>query len=139
MRARRWLLSWLIVMIVFAVIDIAWITTVVLPMYEDELGSAMSESLDPVAALAFYTIFTAGITHYGVAPGSDRGTPGRAVRGGLYGFFTYSTYALTLKVILDTSWALTLSDIVRGAVVCAITAAITSLILRNLPSTSEAE
>ena len=139
MRVKRWLLSWLIVMIVFAVVDIAWITMVVLPMYEDELGSAMSESLDPVAALAFYTIFTAGITHYGVAPGSDRGMGGRAVRGGLYGFFTYSTYALTLKVILDTSWALAFSDIAWGAVMCALTAAITSLILRNLPSTTEAE
>lgn len=139
MRVKRWLLSWLIVMIVFAVVDIAWVTMVVLPMYEDELGSAMSESLDPFAALAFYTIFTAGITHYGVAPGSDRGMGRRAVRGGLYGFFTYSTYALTLKVILDTSWALALSDIAWGAVVCALTAAITSLILRNLPSTTEAE
>jgi len=134
---KRWLTSWLVVMLIFAVIDAAWIAGVVLPMYRAELGTAMSQSLDPVAALAFYMIFTAGITAYGVAPGSKRRLRDHAQRGALYGFFTYATYALTLKVILATSWTLALSDIAWGVFVSSLTSAVAALILTILRTEAE--
>lgn len=116
----RWATGWLIVMVCFAGIDAAWIMNVVLPLYESEFGS-LSDSLDPAAAILFYLIYTAGITIYGLAPGKDRSCRERALRGAMYGFFTYATYALTMRVITGISWTIVVTDIVWGTAVCVVT------------------
>lgn len=123
----RWVTGWLIVMACFAAIDAAWIMNVVLPLYESEFGS-LSDSLDPAAAISFYLIYTAGITIYGLEPGKDRSRKERAVRGAMYGFFTYATYALTLRVITGISWTIVITDIAWGTVVCAVTTILAAFI-----------
>lgn len=123
----RWVMGWLIVMVCFMAIDAAWIMNVVLPLYETEFGS-LSDSLDPVAAILFYLIYTAGITICGLAPGTDRSLKERTLRGAMYGFFTYATYALTLRVLTGISWTIVFSDIAWGAFVCASTTILAAFI-----------
>lgn len=122
----RWILTWVAVMVLFGVIDAGWITWVVLPSYRAELGDVMASTIDPVAVGLFYLLYCAGLTYFGVAPQcSDRPFWGRVANGALYGLFTYATWALTFKVVMEAaSWSLVANDILWGAFICAVTTAI---------------
>lgn len=129
--------AYLLTMVVFVVVDAGWITGVVRPMYEKYLGSALGDGVDVLAALAFYLIYCAGIVLFGVKP-LDRTTPllKKTLAGATYGFFTYSTWALTFKATMaGMPWSLALADIAWGVVLGASTTFITSWILNKFATT----
>lgn len=136
---RRWILNWLLVLIVFALVDAGWIMGVVMPIYRRELGDVMAASVDSGSALAFYLLFCAGLTYFGLAP-QKQGVPvkQRIINSALYGLFTYATWALTLKVVLGkVSWALVLGDILWGIALCGVVSGITILISYQLGKLSQ--
>ncbi|WP_253951641.1 DUF2177 family protein, partial [Paenarthrobacter sp. CM16] len=63
---KRWLLSYALAALIFAVIDVAWIVTVAQRQYESQIGHLLAASPHPVGAVLFYLVFVAGIVHYGV-------------------------------------------------------------------------
>lgn len=127
---KRWLLSYALAAVIFAVIDVVWIVTVAQRQYESQIGHLIASSPQPVAAVLFYVVFVAGIVHYGVRPGKTGLTLGRRVAGGaLFGFFTYSTWALTaLAVLKDFPRMVAVTDIAWGVGVCAVVTWLTALI-----------
>ncbi|WP_311215348.1 MULTISPECIES: DUF2177 family protein [unclassified Arthrobacter] len=127
---KRWLLSYALAAVIFAVIDVVWIVTVAQRQYESQIGHLIASSPQPVAAVLFYVVFVAGIVHYGVRPGKTDLTLGRRVAGGaLFGFFTYSTWALTaLAVLKDFPPMVAVTDIAWGVGVCAVVTWLTALI-----------
>ncbi|ASN21410.1 hypothetical protein CGK93_18280 [Arthrobacter sp. YN] len=127
---KRWLLSYALAAVIFAVIDVVWIVTVAQRQYESQIGHLMASSPQPVGAVLFYVVFVAGIVHYGVRPGKADLTLGRRVAGGaLFGFFTYSTWALTaLAVLKDFPPMVAVTDIAWGVGVCAVVTWLTALI-----------
>ena len=127
---KRWLLSYALAALIFAVIDVAWIVTVAQRQYESQIGHLLAASPHPVGAVLFYLVFVAGIVHYGVRPGKTDITLRRRILGGaLFGFFTYSTWALTaLAVLKDFLPMVAVTDIAWGIGVCAVVTWLTALI-----------
>ncbi|MET3901885.1 DUF2177 family protein [Paenarthrobacter sp. 4246] len=127
---KRWLLSYALAAVIFAVIDVVWIVTVAQRQYESQIGHLIASSPQPIGAVLFYVVFVAGIVHYGVRPGKADLTMGRRVAdGALFGFFTYSTWALTaLAVLKDFPPMVAVTDIAWGVGVCAVVTWLTALI-----------
>lgn len=127
---KRWLLSYALAAVVFAAIDVVWILTVAQRQYESQIGHLLASSPHPVGAVLFYLVFVAGIVHYGVRPGKADITPRRRVLGGaLFGFFTYSTWALTaLAILKDFPALVAVTDILWGVGVCAVVTWLTALV-----------
>jgi uncharacterized membrane protein len=109
------------VLIAFALIDSVWIGTVAAPMYKATLGPAMLEKFRPAPAIVFYLLQILGMMVF-VVPGQPDGQSlGRtALLGALYGLFTYSTFDLTNYAIMrNWTLVLTVTDIAWGCVLSA--------------------
>jgi uncharacterized membrane protein len=117
--------SFALAAVIFAVIDLGWITLVVNKMYREELGSIVLAKPRAAAGALFYVIYIAGLVYFAIHPAILHGTVMSAVRdGALYGLFTYATFDLTnwavlkpwtLKVVVaDVGWGIVISAAVAG-------------------------
>ncbi|PRB44936.1 hypothetical protein CQ020_02135 [Arthrobacter sp. MYb23] len=131
---KRWLLAYALTAVIFAAIDVAWIITVAQRQYQSQIGHLLAASPNPLGAVVFYLIFVAGIVHYGVRPGQLRASMRqRIVAGAFFGFFAYSTWALTaLAVLKDFPVMIAVTDIAWGAGVCALVTWLAVAALRKI-------
>jgi uncharacterized membrane protein len=109
------------VLIAFAVIDSFWIGLVAAPLYKATLGDAMLEKFRVAPAIVFYILQIVGMMVFVVPshPGGQ-GLGRTALLGALYGLFTYSTFDLTNYAILrNWTFLLAVSDIAWGCVLSA--------------------
>jgi len=119
-------------LIVFALIDAAWLSTMASVLYRPALGDILLPSLRLAPAAVFYATFPAGILVFAVMPALKSGTIGTAlVYALLFGAIAYGTYDLTNYATLR-NWNLqiTVIDILYGAVASAIAAAAATLAAR---------
>jgi len=132
---KRWLLSYAFTAVIFAVIDVVWIITVAQRQYESRIGHLLASSPNLAGAVLFYLIFVAGIVHYGVRPSRlDSSLRQRIIAGALFGFFTYSTWALTaLAVLKDFPVLVAVTDIAWGVGVCALVTWLSVSLLKKTP------
>ncbi|MDD1475520.1 DUF2177 family protein [Arthrobacter sp. H16F315] len=135
-RTRNWLLSYAVTAVIFAVIDVAWITIVANRQYESQIGDLLAPSVNLAGAVVFYLVYVAGIVHYGVQPNHQAATLRQRVLGAaLFGFFSYATWALTaLAVLKDFPVLVALTDIAWGAAVCSAVTWLTATLLRRVLS-----
>ena len=131
---KKWLLSYAVAAVIFAVVDVLWISTVANRQYESQIGDLLAPSVNLAGAAAFYVIFVAGIVHYGVRPNDPDATLRQRVTGAaLFGFFTYATWALTaLAVLKDFPAVVALTDIAWGVAVCSAVTWLTATLLRRM-------
>jgi len=130
MTITKYIFLYLIAIPVFFLIDIFWIGFVADKMYWKHLGHLRSETVNWPAAIAFYSIFIAGIIYFAIRPAVESGNWQTAlINGALFGFFTYATYDLTNMATLK-NWPLvvTIADIVWGIFLCGSVALATYLI-----------
>ncbi len=132
-RAKKWLLSYAVAAVIFAVLDVVWITTVASRQYESQIGGLLAPSPNLAGAVAFYVIFVAGMVHYGIRPNDADATLRQRVAGAaLFGFFTYATWALTgLAVLRDFPLTVAVTDIAWGAAACSVVTWLTVTVLRK--------
>lgn len=130
---KKWLLSYAVAAVIFAVVDVVWISTVANRQYESQIGDLLAPSVNLAGAAAFYLVFVAGIVHYGVRPNSPDATVKQRVGGAaLYGLFTYATWALTgLAVLKDFPVLVAVTDIAWGIAVCSAVTWLTAALLRR--------
>jgi uncharacterized membrane protein len=122
----RYAVTYITTLIIFGLMDGAFIATVVAPMYKKTLGPIMLEQFRTAPAMAFYLLYIAGIMIFVVPP-----APGgqsiwqTALFGGLFGLLTYATLDLTALAIIER-WTLNLalSDIAWGITVTAVGSAL---------------
>lgn len=129
-------IAYVLTLIVFAIIDTAWLGTMGDRLYRPLIGSMLADNFRVAPAIAFYAVYAAGLTVFAVWPGltGDGGWKKALIWGGLFGFFAYATYDLTNLATLK-SWSLKLSliDMAWGAFVSASSSAIAcALALRFL-------
>jgi uncharacterized membrane protein len=111
--------------IVFAVVDIVWISQVLRPYIFNKIESLIA--LNFPAAILFYFLYIAGIIIFAVYPTLGM-SDGEAIRyaliwGALFGFFCYMTYDLTnMATLRDWAWSMVLVDVAWGTTVTAISA-----------------
>ena len=67
-RTKRWLLSYAVTALIFAVLDLVWISFVASNLYQSQIGHLIAPRPNAAGAVAFYLIFVAGMVHYGVRP-----------------------------------------------------------------------
>lgn len=133
-----YLLAYVIALFLFGIADALWLTTMGASLYRATLGDILHPTVRLWPAIAFYLLFPVGIVVFAVAPGLRSGSPGEAaLYGAILGLITYATYDLTNFATLR-NWTLkiTVIDLAYGAVVVAIVAGLTTLILQWLGRTA---
>lgn len=121
-------------LIVFAVIDTAWLGSMGDRIYRPLIGSMLADNFRLAPAVIFYALYAAGLTIFAVLPGlSDGGWKKALLWGGLFGLFAYGTYDLTNLATLKTwSVKLTLIDMTWGVCVSAASSGIACALATRL-------
>lgn len=121
----RTIRAYIATLLVFLVIDLAWITLVLQPLYREQLGTLMKQSPGLAASAAFYLAYIAGILYLAVEPAIRAGRLQVALlRGAVLGALAYGTYTVTNYAIFDAWNQLLLwSDILWGTFLTATCAA----------------
>ena len=132
-RTKRWLLSYAVAAVIFAVLDVVWISTVANNQYQSQIGDLLAPSANLAGAVAFYVIYVAGMVHYGIQPNDPDATMRQRVTGAaLFGFFTYATWALTgLAVLKGFPAIIAVTDIAWGVAACSAVTWLTATLLRR--------
>jgi uncharacterized membrane protein len=114
------------VLAVFLIIDMIWLLGVAKSFYRSQLGSLMTDKVDMRAAFAFYFLYALGLMLFVVQPYLAQGLwQSAALWGALFGLVSYATYDLTnLATLRGWPFALSMVDIVWGAILSGLTAAI---------------
>ena len=118
-------LAFVTVLIIFGVIDTLWLGFMGDRVYRPLIGEVLADRFRLVPAIAFYTLYAAGLTIFAVLPGLKTGNWSTALMwGALFGLFAYGTYDLTNYATLKT-WGLkiTLLDMTWGVIVSGVSSA----------------
>lgn len=124
MGVAKLLVTYVLTLVVFAALDYAWVGVVMRERYQRYIGHLLAQRFNVRAIIAFYLIFTLGLSFFAVSPGFIKGSFVAAfVLGALFGFFTYATYNLTNMATLR-GWPLrmTLLDMTWGTVMPGVVA-----------------
>lgn len=115
---------YLAIFLVMFIIDMVWLRVIAVNIYQQGMGSLLTDSPNLVAAAAFYLMFPVGLLIFAVLPSA--GTAGilqAAGMGALFGFFAYATYDLTnLAVIRNWPVSLSFIDMAWGTFVSGVSA-----------------
>jgi uncharacterized membrane protein len=134
--AAQFLASYVVVLVVFGVIDASWLSLMGNALYRPTLGDILLANLRVGPAIAFYAMFPVGVVVFAVLPALRSGSVNTAVLYGLlFGAIAYGTYDLTNYATLR-NWSLqiTVIDIVYGAIATAVAGAVAAVVVRSLPS-----
>jgi uncharacterized membrane protein len=115
----QYALTYVVTLVVFAVIDSVWLGTMAVKIYRPLLGDILLPGFRAAPAIAFYLVYAVGLFIFAVLPAMRSGEWTTAlVWGALFGFFAYATYDLTNYATLR-NWGLTITlvDIAWGTFV----------------------
>ena len=122
MNIKSTIISYLLTLIVFLIVDMFWLGIIAKNLYQKYLGGFLTDRVNWIAALIFYLIYVAGISIFAIYPAVSKGSAFNAIlMGALFGLFTYATYDLTNLATLK-GWPLNIVfiDILWGAFLSAI-------------------
>jgi uncharacterized membrane protein len=130
---KKWLLSYAVAAVIFAVLNLVWISFVASALYQSQIVHMIASKPNPTGAVAFYVLFVAVTVHYGVRPNDPDATMRQRVAGaGLLGFFTFAVWALTaFDVLKDVPAFVVVTDILWGAASCSLATWLTVTVLRR--------
>jgi len=126
-------IAYISLLVVMGVLDGAWISFALNRLYKPGIGHLMADQPVAWAAVAFYLIYTAGVTYLITLPAlADGGVAAAAIRGAVLGFIAYGTYDLTSLAIMR-GWPVnvTVADMIWGALLTGISASISLLITQK--------
>ena len=110
----------------FLIIDTIGIQSFVLKLYNKNLPSNLKINFDITSAILFYLIFVFGLVYFVISPLKNLNLSNAIIPSIIYGFITYSTYALTVKAVFNVfNWEIVISDIAWGTVLCLIVSLLT--------------
>jgi uncharacterized membrane protein len=121
--------AYIVTLVLFAALDIAWLTAMGSTLYRPVLGDMLAPTVRVMPAIAFYVVYPIGLVVFAVMPALKSGSLSDAlVLGALFGILTYATYDLTNYATLK-NWTLELTviDVIYGAVVASSVSAIAYL------------
>ena len=118
----------------FFIIDLIWLAGVARSFYARTIGGMLREQVNWPAAILFYAIYIGGIVVFVLLPSFREASSLMrvAVMAALLGLFAYGTFDLT-ALALFKNWpvAVTVVDMLWGAVLTSGTATLTMWIVRN--------
>lgn len=108
MSLKSILINYLLTMVVFLIIDMAWLGWIAKNLYQKYLSSFLTDKVNWLAAFIFYLIYVVGISVFAIYPSINKDSAlYAALMGGLFGFIAYATYDLTNLATLK-GWPLTI-------------------------------
>jgi uncharacterized membrane protein len=118
--------SYFAALVFFLAVDIAWITTVMRPIFERNVGALLLETPRMGAAAGFYALYVAGLLYFAVAPAVSAETwRVAALNGAIIGFLAYGTYEATnLATLKGWSYEMLVVDVAWGMTLTAMTAVV---------------
>ncbi len=117
----------------FLIIDTIGIQTFVVKLYNKNLPSNLKINLDITSAIIFYLIFVFGLVYFVISPLKNLNINSAILPSMVYGFVTYSTYALTVKAVFNVfNWEIVISDIIWGTILCLIVSVLTLLTVSKI-------
>ncbi len=117
----------------FLIIDTIGIQTFVVKLYNKNLPSNLKINLDITSAIIFYLIFVFGLVYFVISPLKNLNINSVILPSMVYGFVTYSTYALTVKAVFNVfNWEIVISDIIWGTILCLIVSLLTLLTVSKI-------
>ncbi|TXI12500.1 MAG: DUF2177 family protein [Rhizobium sp.] len=121
---KTYIVAYFATLIVFVAIDFIWLSTMADRLYRPVLGDTLASGFRPAPAIAFYLIYSLGLTALAVRPGLIAGSPQTAIIcGAMLGFTAYATYDLTNQATLrNWSTLLTIADLLWGTVLTGLAA-----------------
>lgn len=124
------LLSYAIALLLFAALDIVWLSVMGPALYKPALGDILAPTVRFAPALAFYVLYPVGLVVFAISPALKSESLGTAVAlGALFGLLTYATYDLTnFATLRNWTWQLTAVDMVYGALVASGVSGLTYLV-----------
>lgn len=124
----RWAAAYVATLVVFAAIDLAWITLVMAGLFRKHLGDILLDRPRLGAAAAFYLVYIAGILVLAVA--QSQSWKQALAMGAALGVVAYATYDLTNRATLKP-WPLDVAilDIAWGGFMTACAALVGYLVL----------
>lgn len=122
MNIKSILISYILTLLVFLIVDLAWLGFIARGLYKKYLGSFLSDQVNWTAAIIFYLIYIAGIFIFVIYPAVNKDSVLHAVvMGAILGILAYSTYDLTnLATIKGWPLQIVIIDIIWGAVLTLI-------------------
>ena len=110
MTIKTIILSYVLTLLVFLIVDLTWLGFIARGIYKKYLGGFLSDNVNWTAAIIFYLIYVAGILIFAVYPAVSRDSAIHAIiMGALLGFLAYATYDLTnLATLKDCKWKIPL-------------------------------
>ncbi|PLX16517.1 MAG: DUF2177 domain-containing protein [Marinilabiliales bacterium] len=122
MNIKGILLSYILTLIVFLIVDLVWLGFIARGLYKKYLGSFLSENVNWTAAIIFYLIYVVGIFIFVIHPAINRDSVIHAITmGSIFGMLAYATYDLTnLATLKDWPITIVIIDIVWGSILTLI-------------------
>ncbi len=126
--------SYVSALLVFFLIDIVWITSVMQPIFQRQVGSFLLERPRKGAAALFYALYVAGIIYFAVVPAYESGAWWiAAVNGALIGFLSYGTYEVTnLATLKGWNYRMLAVDVAWGMLLTAVTALVAYAVIDRM-------
>jgi uncharacterized membrane protein len=125
---------YLIALPVFFAIDMVWLGLVAKNFYAKQIGFLMNPTINWMAAILFYLLFTAGLVVFVITPSLEKQSWEHALLfGAFFGFIAYATYDLTnLATINNWPLLVTIIDLIWGSVLAGSISLISFFIARRL-------
>jgi uncharacterized membrane protein len=127
-----YLIPYVAVLVVFGIIDAAWLNTMGKLLYRPTLGDILLDDLRIAPAMVFYFAYPIGVVAFAVMPGLHSDSLVVAFLSALlFGATAYGTYDLTNYATLR-NWTLQIAviDICYGALASGIAATVAMLVAR---------
>ena len=117
----------------FLIIDTIGIQSFVVKLYNKNLPSNLKINLDITSAIIFYLVFIFGLVYFVISPLKHMNLTSAIIPSMVYGFVTYSTYALTVKAVFNVfNWEIVILDIIWGTILCLIVSVLTLLTVSKI-------
>lgn len=101
--------------VVFLVVDIAWINLVIKNLYASEVGPLLQDTPNMTAAAVFYLFYAASIVYLIREAVALKSTSSALLTGAIVGALSYGTFTVTnYSVIEGWTFVLVISDILWG-------------------------
>ena len=130
----RYVIAYVITIVIFFAIDFVWLGTVARTFYRNEIGPLLLDKFNIPVAVCFYLMYVVGIVFYAVSPGLKSDSLRIALlNGALFGFFTYATYDFTnLATLKGYTMKVAIVDTIWGTFLVGLTSVVATWITRQL-------
>lgn len=113
---------YLVALVTFFLLDMLWLGVIASGFYRDQIGFLLKEEANWAAAVVFYLLFVAALSHFAIVPSITRkSVMSAAGNGAFFGLATYAAYDLTnLATTKDWPMLVTVVDLAWGTLLGAV-------------------